>query len=213
MRRTLLTILCAFAGLFGIAQNTKNYSEPLVVTVNGESSEPVMIDVNVVDNGNGTINFELKNFFLEMEGEKMGIGNIVLENLAAVEGEDGLKHFSYEGPLTITAGDAEGVGYWMGPMLGEIPLNLQGKLNDEKLFVTIGIDMQSVMGQTVFVQLGTDDFVRGDLNGDGKVDIADAVSILDLMSTNDYSEIADLNGDTKVDIADFVSVLDIMAAQ
>ena len=54
---------------------------------------------------------------------------------------------------------------------------------------------------------------QGDLNGDGKVDIADAVSILNLMAEGSDSPAADLNGDGKVDIADFVSVLNLMAEQ
>ena len=53
----------------------------------------------------------------------------------------------------------------------------------------------------------------GDLNGDGKVDIADAVTVLDYMAASSNAPEADLNGDGKVDIADFVTVLDIMANQ
>ena len=54
---------------------------------------------------------------------------------------------------------------------------------------------------------------KGDLNGDSKVDIADAVSILNLMAEGSDDSAADLNGDGKVDIADFVSVLNLMAEQ
>ncbi len=54
---------------------------------------------------------------------------------------------------------------------------------------------------------------KGDLNGDGKIDIADAVSILNLMAEGSNDSAADLNGDGKVDIADFVSVLNLMAEQ
>ena len=54
---------------------------------------------------------------------------------------------------------------------------------------------------------------KGDLNGDGKVDIADAVTVLNIMAAGDYNASADINGDQKVDIADFVSILNIMAAQ
>ena len=53
----------------------------------------------------------------------------------------------------------------------------------------------------------------GDLNGDSRTDIADAVCILDIMSTESYSKDADLNNDGKVDIADFVCILDLMAEQ
>ena len=55
--------------------------------------------------------------------------------------------------------------------------------------------------------------VTGDLNGDGKVDIADAVSVLDIMAASGFEAAVDLNGDSKVDIADFVAILDIMAQQ
>ena len=53
----------------------------------------------------------------------------------------------------------------------------------------------------------------GDLNGDGKIDIADAVSVLNFMAGGDDDKAADINGDGKVDIADFVSVLNMMAEQ
>ena len=55
--------------------------------------------------------------------------------------------------------------------------------------------------------------IKGDLNGDGKVDIADAVTVLNIMAAGEYNASADINGDQKVDIADFVSILNIMAAQ
>ena len=55
--------------------------------------------------------------------------------------------------------------------------------------------------------------IEGDLNGDGNVDIADAVTVLDFMASGDYNAAVDLNGDKKIDIADFVIVLDIMAKQ
>ena len=53
----------------------------------------------------------------------------------------------------------------------------------------------------------------GDLNGDDKVDIADAVAVLEVMARDGNDAEADLNGDGKVDIADFVAVLEIMAKQ
>ena len=53
----------------------------------------------------------------------------------------------------------------------------------------------------------------GDLNGDGETDIADAVSILNLMADGTFNNLADINGDGIVDIADFVSILNMMAEQ
>ena len=53
----------------------------------------------------------------------------------------------------------------------------------------------------------------GDLNDDNRVDIADAVIVLNIMAAGKYHVAADLNQDRKVDIADFVIILNIMAAQ
>ena len=53
--------------------------------------------------------------------------------------------------------------------------------------------------------------ISGDINGDTKVDIADAVSVLNIMAEGTFSRIADINNDGKIDIADFVSILNIMA--
>jgi hypothetical protein len=51
----------------------------------------------------------------------------------------------------------------------------------------------------------------GDLNNDGKVDIADAVTILNIMAAGTNNPAADLNRDGNADIADFVTVLNLMA--
>jgi biopolymer transport protein ExbD len=194
--------------------NGRIYTEPLVVTVNDASTEPQNTDVTVIFNADGTINFELKNFVLSLGGNDMGVGNIALENLTVTEAEGGLKTFAYDGPLVITEGNKEGIDTWIGPILGEIPLVLVGKMSDDKLYVTIDIDMQEAIGQIIYVQVGTDDFAvskKGDTNGDGNVDIADVVTVLNVMAEDTNEAAADINGDGSVDIADCVTVLNIMA--
>ena len=217
MKKILLTTFCVLTAFCAMAQSKKTYTEPLIVTINGLDSDPQDASVVVVDNGNGTINFELQNFFLATGGESMPVGNISIENLPVTKGEDGLDYITFNGTITIQPGDMEGVNVWMGPLLGDIPMNLQGKMNDEKLYVTIDIDMQETIHQICYVQLGTDDFSAasklGDLNGDGMVDIADAVTVLNIMAAGEYNADADVNHDQTVDIADFVTILNIMAAQ
>ena len=61
------------------------------------------------------------------------------------------------------------------------------------------------------IEQGEEPGIWGDLNDDQKVDIADAVTVLNIMATGVYDVKADLNGDNKNDIADFVTVLNIMA--
>ena len=53
----------------------------------------------------------------------------------------------------------------------------------------------------------------GDINGDGSIDIADAVSVLNIMAAGAADTTADVNSDGSVDIADFVTILNMMAAQ
>jgi len=192
----------------------KVYTDQLLVSLNENPLEPQVTDVTVGDNGDGSINFLLKNFVLMTEGEPMGVGNIFIQNLVLEKGEDGLLHFSYNGNLTITAGDPEVCESWAGPLLGEIPLNLTGKMNADKLFVTIDIPFGDL---AVFVQFGTDAFPPagkdGDANGDGEVDIADVTYILGVMASGSKEAVADINGDGEVDIADVTRVLTIMANQ
>ena len=54
--------------------------------------------------------------------------------------------------------------------------------------------------------------IKWDVNGDWKVDIADYISVLNIMNWNEYVAEADINGDWKVDIADYVSIVNLMSA-
>ena len=63
------------------------------------------------------------------------------------------------------------------------------------------------------IEQGEEPGLEGDLTGDGEVNIADAVVILDAMAIGEYDKAYDLNNDNEVNIADFVIILDIMAAQ
>jgi cell division GTPase FtsZ len=60
---------------------------------------------------------------------------------------------------------------------------------------------------------------RGDVNGDGVVDVADIATIIDIMAGNGQSSMgsgqqhADVNGDGTVDVADIAMVISIMAGE
>ncbi|MBQ2185158.1 MAG: calycin-like domain-containing protein [Bacteroidaceae bacterium] len=161
MRKTLLTLFCAFTTLMLSAQSVKTYSDNLIVTVNEESTPPIPADVLVTDNGDGTINFALKNFCLVVGDNSMPVGNIAIDNLKLEDAENGLKAFTYNGPLTIMEGDMEGVDSWLGPLLGELPLELSGKLSEDKLYVAISLNLIDMLGQVIYVTFGTDDFETG----------------------------------------------------
>lgn len=155
MKQTLLTLAMLVASLGVQAQtNSKTYTDYLVVTINEESSTPqaANINVSVADN---LMTFSLKNFCLVAGEDKMGVGNIELDNIALTATDiEGVYAFSVTQNITITEGDLEGVEMWMGPMLGEIPIILNGTICNEKMYVTIDIDMMETLGQIITVKVG-----------------------------------------------------------
>lgn len=155
MKQTLLAIAMFMAALFGAqAQTSKTYTDYLVVTINDESSTPQSANINVTVADN-LMTFALKNFCLVAGEDKLGVGNIELDNIALTATEtEGVYSFAVNQGITITEGDLEGVDVWIGPSLGEIPIALKGTICNEKLYVTIDIDMMSSLGQIIRVQVG-----------------------------------------------------------
>ena len=52
---------------------------------------------------------------------------------------------------------------------------------------------------------------KGDVNGDGNVDVADIACVIDIMAGIGTNNHADVNNDGNVDVADIASIIDIMA--
>lgn len=127
--------------------------DPLYVTVNGEKSGPYDATVYVTENADNTINFTLKNFVLDTGDDVLPVGNINVTNIPATKA-DGKTTFAANQYIEIEEGDDPSYDFWMGPMLGEIPLEMSGQYNDEHLYVTIDIPLSDEM--QVYVELGTD---------------------------------------------------------
>lgn len=149
MKKTLLSL--ALALLSSLSMSAKDYTDKLVVTVNGLSTQQ-NATISVDKNSDGTYNFNLKNFMLKMGGQTMGIGNITLNNLKAATSSKGDVVSTHQN-IAITAGDDPNVSNWMGPMLKTIPLDLKLLVNDEKLYTLIGIDMK-MLNQKILVTFG-----------------------------------------------------------
>ena len=132
-----------------------------------------------------------------------------------------------DGSVTITCTGAEGVTFTgtdgavatvTVAIAGDAPVGeCVVTVKDAKLQEADGVSIHNYETKefTWTIEEGEDPNpgVTGDLTGDGKVDIADAVTVLDVMASGEFNEAADLTGDGKVDIADFVTILDIMAQQ
>ena len=153
MKKILLTMFMAVTTMFAMAQ-TKTYTEDLVVTTNGESTEPQQTTISVEQNANGTYTLALNNFVL---GGMIKVGNIVIEDIT-VEENNNIKSFTVDQNIIITAGEGN-ADDWLGPTLGEVPVKLTGKMNDEHLYCTIDIDMSEMLDQIINVVFGSEDNV------------------------------------------------------
>ena len=149
MKKTLLSL--ALALLSSLSMSAKDYTDKLVVTVNGLSTQQ-NATISVDKNDDGTYNFNLKNFMLKMGKESMDIGNITLNNLKAAKSNKG-DVVTFNDSIKIEKGDDPN-RIWAGPSLPKIPLNLKLLVNDKKLYTLIDIDMQQTIKQTIHVTFG-----------------------------------------------------------
>ncbi len=135
--------------------DTKEFTDDLYVTVNGETTGPQETTVVVEYLSDGNITLVLKNFVLDSgDGDYIPVGNIEVDNMTLSQ-EAGVSYgtFHYVGDVTIKDGD-DGID-WVGPwLLGTIPIDMSGELNDTQLYLTIDIDLTSSLGQVIYVKFG-----------------------------------------------------------
>lgn len=134
---------------------TRNYTDALVVTINGNSSTPQQTKINVDEKTDGTYTLSLNNFMLVDTESTIPVGNIVIHNIAADEA-DGVKNFEVNQKINIVEGDVE-APFWMGPQLGEVPVDMTGKMTEYKLYCDINIDMTASLNQVINVKFGNED--------------------------------------------------------
>lgn len=139
--------------LFALAMATltasaTDYSDNLKVTLGGITSEqPATISVEELSDGNYTLT--LKDFSLNIGGQSLDVGNIVISGAKAVQ-KDGIKGFALAQAVNIAAG-SDNSKSWIGPSLGEVPLKLSAEFTNDKLFTVIKIAMN---GMSIDVQFG-----------------------------------------------------------
>lgn len=181
MKRFLLTTILGAATLFGFAQTEKTYTDDLVVTINDQSSEPQKADIQVEFLDNNKCNLSLKNFCLGTGEDMLAVGNIELNGIELAAGE-GYQTFDVEQTITITPGTLPDVPeeVWLGPMLGEVPIKMTGKVNNERLYCEIDIDMMASLQQIIKVTFGSDiaASVSGVSVATGKVDVYSVSGVL-----------------------------------
>ena len=157
MKKTLLLAAFGIFSLAGFAQTSKTYTDDLIVTINDQSTPAQKSNIDFVNHEDGTCDFVLKNFCLGEGEDVLYVGNIELKNVELVSGS-AYNTFETQQIINILPGDDPNVPEedWIGPGLKDVPIDMQGKINEEQLYCTIDIDMMSSLGQMIKVTFGKD---------------------------------------------------------
>ena len=202
--------------------------------VDGFSSSPILYDVTgtMVDNfeevdpafwpmdvgANGVCEFTLegRNFIVFVAAQYTGVDEATMINKACQV-------------YICELGEGMSLGgmqrYWMVP--DELGAVSDGGTRVESMNVEYSTDDQGNEVVTLFIykcyngmavykigtNVGGDDpqpVVKGDVNGDGEVNIADVNTAIDMILSGNSTAAADVNGDGEVNIADVNTLIDII---
>ncbi len=165
------------------AEGEEDYSDITTSTASGHIASTPDGNYLAIPQGSGKI------VLFETNYVPMANGKIFLNPKQTINvGESSITSlaFDWAGNLYVASGGTETLSRYAIP-------------TENKLVVTPGN--------------GIGDFVEGDANDDGEIDIADYTYILNLMADESYDAKADVNQDGEVDIADATYVLNLMADQ
>ena len=149
----ILFVLCSLTSF------ANEYTDTLTVTVNGESSTQ-QTTISVTKGEDGKYTLSLNNFCLEVvepdsSVTRLGVGNIVLADREGTT-VDGITSITYNDDLQITIGDDPAIEFWMGPLLGAVPIAMEARFNDTKLYCEIHIKLMDLLGQLIYVYFGAE---------------------------------------------------------
>ena len=137
-------------------EGTHTYNDALVVTLNGNSMPAQQTDFIVTFHPNKTLDLALRNFILPNGEDVMYVGNVEMSGVPYnIKAGMPYATFSRTDNVNITAGTDPADASWIGPLLGEIPVNMKGKVGTDKLNCTIDIELGGV--GTIHVDFGNDE--------------------------------------------------------
>ena len=149
MKRLFTLFVGAMTALCSMATD---YTDSLEVIVNGVSAVQ-KATISVTQQTDGKYTLSLNNFVLQGVDQTLGVGNIVLTDIEGVE-ENGVTTIKINKSIEITEGNDPSVAFWMGPMIGLVPINTVAEIRGDKLYVVIDIDLMSTLGQIIKVVFG-----------------------------------------------------------
>ena len=144
--KKLFTLLLIVAT--AVAAFATDYNVPITITVNGISSEQNAV-ISVTENG-GLYDINLKNFILQAGDTPTGVGNVELKGIKPIQDGNATQLLAKQN-VKITKGDDPSVSMWMGTLIGEIPVELRGKIEGDRLRCYLDI---ALMNQVIKVAVG-----------------------------------------------------------
>jgi hypothetical protein len=215
-----------------VLEEEGNYSGELFY-IDGFSTSPILYDVTgtMVDNfenvdpdfwpmdvgANGVCEFTLegRNFIVFVAAQYTGVDEATMVNKACQV-------------YICELGEGMSLGgmqrYWMVP--DELGAVSDGGTRVESMNVEYGVDAEGNEEVTLFIfkcyngmavyKIGTNvsggeqPSIKGDVNGDGEVNIADVNAIIDMILSGSMDAKGDVNGDGEVNIADVNAIIDII---
>ena len=147
--KKIFTLL--FVAVAAIAARATDYNVPIIVTVNGVTTEQT--GTVTLNENDGLYDLSLKNFTLHSADGDMGVGNVDLKGIKPCQDGDATLLLATD-VVTITDGDDPDVSFWMAGMLPPVNVELRGKIVGESLRCYLDIDMTQTLGQTITVAIG-----------------------------------------------------------
>lgn len=130
--------------VFTIVKEQTNFTDGLSVKIEGSGTFPISdATIQLVKELDGSHTFQLKNFSLA-QGQ-IPVGTIRIKNLT-IDGN----HITAKQTINIENGDDATVEGWMGPMLQDVPVELDATRNGDKLVAKIFIDFSGMKIHVLF---------------------------------------------------------------
>lgn len=130
--------------VFTIVKEQTNFTDGLSVKLEGSGTFPISdATIQLVKELDGSHTFQLKNFSLA-QGQ-IPVGTIRIKNLT-IDGN----HITAKQTINIENGDDATVDYWMGPMLQDVPVELDATRNGDKMIAKIFIDFSDMKIHVLF---------------------------------------------------------------
>ena len=197
-------------------------SSPILYDVTGtlvesfEEVDPECLPMDVGANGVCEFTLDGRNFIVYVAAQYTGIDEATMVNKACQV------YICELGEGMTMAGMQR---YWMVP--DELGTTSDGGTRVQSMNVEYGVDAEGNEEVTLFIfkcyngmavykigsNVGGDQpqpGVRGDVNGDGEVNISDISDIIDMMLSDKVTDAGDVNGDGEVNISDINAVIDII---